>query len=65
MAAVDQKEVEALYWRFRSLDRGRKGFVTEDELLAIPGNGSQHHLNRYSGVRNRYPGVTSSQESRC
>eukprot|EP00892_Ulva_mutabilis_P006026 jgi/Ulvmu1/3796/UM018_0006.1 len=32
----DQKEIETLYWRFRSLDRGRKGFVTEDELLAIP-----------------------------
>lgn len=37
MFTVDQKEIEALYWRFRSLDRGRKGFVTEDELLAIPG----------------------------
>lgn len=35
--AVDQKEVETLFWRFRSLDRGRKGFVTGDELLAIPG----------------------------
>lgn len=31
-----QGEVEILYWRFRSLDRGRKGFVTSEEFLAIP-----------------------------
>lgn len=35
--AVDQAEVETLYWRFRSLDKGRKGFVTAEELLGIPG----------------------------
>lgn len=34
--AVTQEEVEALYKRFRSLDRGRKGFVTADEFLSIP-----------------------------
>ncbi|KAH7618847.1 putative Calcineurin subunit B type 2 [Nannochloris sp. 'desiccata'] len=31
-----QAEIEALYKRFRSLDRGRKGFITADELLSIP-----------------------------
>jgi hypothetical protein len=31
-----QEEVESLYRRFRSLDKGRKGFVTSEELLAIP-----------------------------
>eukprot|EP01025_Chloroclados_australasicus_P037592 TRINITY_DN38428_c0_g2_i1.p1 TRINITY_DN38428_c0_g2~~TRINITY_DN38428_c0_g2_i1.p1 ORF type:complete len:238 (-),score=19.31 TRINITY_DN38428_c0_g2_i1:106-819(-) len=32
----DEREVQTLYWRFRSLDRGRKGFVTAEEFLAIP-----------------------------
>lgn len=34
--AVTQQEVEALYSRFRALDRGRKGYITADEFLAIP-----------------------------
>lgn len=31
-----QPEVEALYKRFRALDRGRKGFITSEEFLTIP-----------------------------
>jgi len=34
--AVNQAQVEALYSRFRALDRGRKGYITADECLAIP-----------------------------
>ena len=34
--AVNQYEVEALYNRFRALDKGRKGYITADEFLAIP-----------------------------
>ncbi|KAL4424997.1 hypothetical protein ABPG77_002882 [Micractinium sp. CCAP 211/92] len=34
--AFTQQEIEALYKRFRSLDRGRKGFITADEFLSIP-----------------------------
>lgn len=33
---VSQAEISALYTRFRSLDRGRKGFLSRDELLSIP-----------------------------
>ena len=36
MCAVTQQEIETMYWRYRSLDRGRKGFVTAEELLVIP-----------------------------
>eukprot|EP00878_Enallax_costatus_P004891 GHUV01005146.1.p1 GENE.GHUV01005146.1~~GHUV01005146.1.p1 ORF type:complete len:179 (+),score=35.46 GHUV01005146.1:738-1274(+) len=34
--AWTQPEVEALYKRFRSLDRGRKGYISTEELMAIP-----------------------------
>ncbi|KAL4457899.1 hypothetical protein ABPG75_012764 [Micractinium tetrahymenae] len=34
--AFTQQEIEALYKRFRALDRGRKGFITADEFLSIP-----------------------------
>jgi len=30
------REIQALYQRFRALDKKRKGFITEDELMAIP-----------------------------
>lgn len=33
---VSQSEIESLYSRFRALDRGRKGYITADEFLAIP-----------------------------
>jgi Ca2+-binding EF-hand superfamily protein len=33
---VNQAEIEALYRRFRALDRGRKGFLTAEEVTAIP-----------------------------
>jgi len=29
-------EIQALYQRFRALDKKHKGFITEDELMAIP-----------------------------
>lgn len=32
----NQAEIESLYKRFRSLDRGRKGYISADEFLAIP-----------------------------
>lgn len=35
-SAVTQREVEGLYKRFRSVDRGRKGYINADEFLAIP-----------------------------
>ena len=35
-AAVNQEEIESLYGRFRILDRGRKGYLTGEELLNIP-----------------------------
>eukprot|EP00884_Botryococcus_braunii_P014974 jgi/Botrbrau1/23478/Bobra.106_1s0030.1 len=31
-----QPEIEALYKRFRTLDRNQKGFLTREEFLAIP-----------------------------
>ena len=31
-----QEEVEGLYRRFRALDRGRKGYISAEEFLAIP-----------------------------
>jgi Ca2+-binding EF-hand superfamily protein len=34
--AVSQHELEGLYKRFRSLDRGRKGYISAEEFLAIP-----------------------------
>ena len=34
--AVDQEEIESLYHRFRTLDRGRKGYLSGEELLSIP-----------------------------
>lgn len=34
--AWSQPEVIALYKRFRSLDRGRKGYISAEELMAIP-----------------------------
>lgn len=34
--AVNQAEIESLYRRFRALDRGRKGFLTAEEVTAIP-----------------------------
>ncbi|KAI8472237.1 MAG: hypothetical protein J3K34DRAFT_414624 [Monoraphidium minutum] len=34
--AFTQSEVEALYRRFRSLDRGLKGYISAEEFLAIP-----------------------------
>lgn len=33
---VSQAEVESLYRRFRSLDRGLKGYISAEEFLAIP-----------------------------
>ena len=36
LLAVNQQEIEALYKRFRALDRGHKGFITAEEFLAIP-----------------------------
>ena len=33
---VNQAEIESLYKRVRSLDRGRKGYISADEFLAIP-----------------------------
>ena len=30
------REIQALYQRFRALDKKHKGFITEDELMAIP-----------------------------
>jgi serine/threonine-protein phosphatase 2B regulatory subunit len=32
----NQREVDVLYRRFRTLDRGRKGYISGDEFLAIP-----------------------------
>lgn len=34
--AVTQVEIESLYKRFRTLDRGRKGYISGDEFLSIP-----------------------------
>jgi serine/threonine-protein phosphatase 2B regulatory subunit len=34
--AWNQEEIEGLYKRFRSLDRGRKGYISGDEFLDIP-----------------------------
>ncbi|KAF8055750.1 CNB1 [Scenedesmus sp. PABB004] len=34
--AWSQPEVESLYKRFRSLDRGRKGYISAEELMGIP-----------------------------
>jgi serine/threonine-protein phosphatase 2B regulatory subunit len=34
--AVSQREIESLYERFRTLDKGRKGYIHADELLGIP-----------------------------
>ena len=36
LPTVNQAEIESLYRRFRALDRGRKGFLTADEVTAIP-----------------------------
>ena len=33
---VSQPEIEGLYRRFRSLDKGRKGYISADEFLSIP-----------------------------
>ncbi|KFM26967.1 Calcineurin subunit B [Auxenochlorella protothecoides] len=33
---VDQQEIEALYKRFRRLDKDRKGFISSEEFLSIP-----------------------------
>lgn len=30
------KEVRRLYHRFRRLDRGRKGYITQDDLMTVP-----------------------------
>lgn len=30
------QEISALYRRFRTLDRGRKGYITADEFMTIP-----------------------------
>jgi hypothetical protein len=35
-AADTQAEVESLYKRFRSLDRGKKGYISAEEFLGIP-----------------------------
>ncbi|MEW5304141.1 MAG: hypothetical protein WDW38_003502 [Sanguina aurantia] len=32
----NQGEIEGLYSRFRTLDRGRKGYISADEFLTIP-----------------------------
>ncbi|KAG2423572.1 hypothetical protein HXX76_015212 [Chlamydomonas incerta] len=32
----NQAEIEALYKRFRALDRGRKGYISPEEFLSIP-----------------------------
>jgi Ca2+-binding EF-hand superfamily protein len=32
----NQYEIESLYKRFRSLDRGRKGYISAEELMSIP-----------------------------
>ncbi|WIA16114.1 hypothetical protein OEZ86_007621 [Tetradesmus obliquus] len=34
--AWNQYEIESLYKRFRSLDRGRKGYISAEELMSIP-----------------------------
>ena len=34
--AWKQEEIEGLYKRFRSLDRGHKGYISGDEFLDIP-----------------------------
>lgn len=34
--AWKQEEIEGLYKRFRSLDRGRKGYISGDEFMSIP-----------------------------
>eukprot|EP00887_Chlorella_sp_A99_P001374 scaffold8.g1374.t1 len=34
--AFTQQEIEALYKRFRALDKGHKGFITAEEFLSIP-----------------------------
>ena len=36
LPTVNQAEIESLYRRFRALDRGRKGFLTAEEVTAIP-----------------------------
>lgn len=36
LSSVSQAEISALYKRFRSLDRSRKGFLSSDELMNIP-----------------------------
>jgi serine/threonine-protein phosphatase 2B regulatory subunit len=33
---VNQAEIEALYKRFRALDRGHKGYISPEEFLSIP-----------------------------
>jgi Ca2+-binding EF-hand superfamily protein len=35
-SAGNQYEIESLYKRFRSLDRGRKGYISAEELMSIP-----------------------------
>lgn len=35
--AVNQAEIEALYKRFRALDRGRKGYISPEEFLRCGG----------------------------
>ncbi|EFJ43382.1 hypothetical protein VOLCADRAFT_65983 [Volvox carteri f. nagariensis] len=35
-APVNQAEIEALYKRFRALDRGHKGYISPEEFLSIP-----------------------------
>ena len=34
--AWKQEEIEGMYKRFRSLDRGRKGYISGDEFMSIP-----------------------------
>ncbi|KAK9819212.1 hypothetical protein WJX74_006100 [Apatococcus lobatus] len=44
-----QQEIEALYKRFRSLDRGRKGYISAEEFMNIPElsiNPLSHRLER-------------------
>lgn len=36
LVSVNQGEIEGLYSRFRTLDRGRKGYISADEFLTIP-----------------------------
>lgn len=55
--AGNQAEVTSLYKRFRSLDRGRKGYISAEELMAIPELSINPLAQRLvSAPRQRLPG---------